>query len=250
MPGPVVNEWPALLEGVTAQMSFDADEAFPEPEITTWGNTVTVQLYVSGGNIHLPDGEQTLRLNLVPNGETPSILSMMLNTDGQQWPWRGMPEAPTIEDKLFDLTARMVGWARLPIERTIIFIQVFEGEIVVSEDEMIASAEKYLGIESFSPSYWHWDGTAPEGERSHFVRLNDDGKYEILGMGFHPPAFSTAILDAPSQGDLTVRVFIYANYFRFEVASITDFNFLVLYNDDGTPYARLLSEQAVDLGGA
>ena len=46
---------------------------------------------------------------------------------------------------------------------------------------------------------------------------------------------------------MTMRVFIYEDFFMLVVAQIIDFNFLVLYDDDGTPYARLLSERAVDL---
>ena len=255
MPGPAVNEWPALLEGVTAEMFFDAEDVLSDPEWPDrWAHLVTVQLYVSGGNVHLPDGRQTLELSLIPNRDTdntPSIICMMRTTDGQQWYlFSGLPENPTIEDKTLSVTAWMVGtWAELPIDRIMIFIRIFENEdgwgYSHTEEEMIAGAKKYLGIEDFSPIYSHRDGTAPEGERSHRVRLTDDGRYEIPGHGFQPSPFNLVILDTPSQGDLTVRVFFFANEFMLELSRITDFNFLILYNDDGTPYARLLSEQAV-----
>ena len=112
---------------------------------------------------------------------------------------------------------------------------------------MIAGAKKYLGIENFKPAYFHRHGTAPEQERSFLIWLFEDGTYGIPGMGLYAPTTSRVILNTPSEGDLTVRVFFYANEFWLDIHYIIDFNFLVLYNDDGTPYARLLSEQTVPL---
>ena len=267
MPGPAANEWPALLEDVTAEMHFDVDEFDP------WfdsGYHVTVQLDVSGGNLYLPSGRQTLRLLLGVNHEnnkSPAVLSMMLNTDGRRvfsgW---DLPEVLSFEDRIFAATNHLA-WASQPIERTIGFLNIFEGTIERSpaiyggdiywssfqtphigytEEEIIAGARRYLGIENFAPADSYLWGQNPDGP-SETVWINTYGNYEIAAIGIFPPTRSVLILETPSQGDLTVRAFVYTNEFLLVVDHIIDYNFLILHGDDGTPYAQLLSEQAVPL---
>jgi len=251
LPGPAVNEWPALLEGVTAVMTFDeADVVITENR----RDFVTVQLYVSGGNRHLPNGRQTLELNIARNRETgePSIFTMMLNTDGQRilfdgsgWPW---PVPPSLEHQVEEVTVWMMsmGWRGLTIDRVVFFLDIFAGRTggdgSHTEEEMIEGARRFLGVEDFSPADYF-----PEEGRSGLVWY-EDGRYFIPGQGFYSPPISVVVLAAPTQGDMTVRGFVYANWFFFELEQIIDFNYLVLYDEDGTPYARLLSEQTVDLG--
>jgi len=102
MPGPAVNEWPALLEGVTAMITFDEEDvADVDPDAWLAGR-VTVQLYVSGGNQHLPSGRQTLELRLIRNRDTntPSIYRMELTTDGRQESRFGLPENQRFKNRL------------------------------------------------------------------------------------------------------------------------------------------------------
>ena len=260
MPGPAVNEWPALLEGVTAVMTFDEEDFDFDPNARS--NVATVQLYVSGGNRHLPNGEQTLLLNLIRNRDTntPSIYVMMLNTDGRQmlrfdgrgWLW---PQPPSFYDQVEELTMWMVSVARsgLTIDRVVLFIDVFGGRIggdgSHTEEEMIEGARRFLGVENFAPmdyAFIGWDAgdfqAAREEGRSTSVWY-EDGRFFNPGRGFYPPPLSVIILDTPTEGDMTARAFIYANWLFFEVERIIDFNFLVMYDEDGVPYARLLSEQ-------
>ena len=268
-PGPAVNEWPALLEGVTAQMSFDADEFDPWFDMAYH---VTVHLDVSGGNNYLPSGSQTLRLLLGVNHEndkSPAVLSMILNTDGRRIfsNWWDFPEVPSFEDRVFAVTNHLA-WASLPIERTIGFLNIFEGTVErgsdihghggyiiywgnfrgphngYTEEEIIAGARKYLGIENFSPADSYLWGQNPDGP-SETVWINSYDNYEIAAIGIFPPPRSLLILDNPSQGDLTVRAFVYANEFLLVVDHIIDYNFLILQRDDGTPFVQLLSEQTV-----
>ena len=51
------------------------------------------------------------------------------------------------------------------------------------------------------------------------------------------------ILDTPIEGDITLRAFTYPSHFLFIAWQMIDYNFLILYDDDGVPYARLLSER-------
>jgi len=111
---------------------------------------------------------------------------------------------------------------------------------------MILGAEKYLGLVNFSPSEtyaWTLENTPP----NTIICLVEyvEGRYRIIELGFGGIHASLLILDSPSQGDLTVRVFHYANIFRFEVSKIVDYNFRILHNVDGTPYAQLLSVQTL-----
>ena len=271
-PGPEANEWPALLDGLTAEMSFDPEDIADIYEAPFyWRNTMTAYLYVSGGNIHLPDGAQTLRLRLGPNWQadnTPAIISMMLDTDGRQ-AYVVFSESPTFEEKALSIADRIT-WSDMSIFRTILFLGAFESEgghpwERFSSDEIAAGASRYLGVEDFSPlDYWvtlvgedgpdvirgedgepliaedgHyiWPLASPVGE-THFEIIHSAGYLSNLPT-------SVVILDTPSQGDLTVRKFSYADNFRFVVDEITDINFLVLHEDCGAPYVQLLSVQTV-----
>ena len=266
MPGPAVNEWPALLEGVTAEMTWDNEEVLAINPDGRFVNRVTVQLYVSGGNRHLPDGEQALLLELGGNPETntPAINRMMLVTDGRGW-WpfsESWPENPTFEDRVLDVTRLMmsnIAGSGLAIDKTMGFLRAFEsdeltGEIPFTEEQMIEGARRFLGLENFSPADYRFNSEdtdetlerAQEEGRSTAVWY-EGGVYLTPGMGFYSPPLSTLILPTPSQGDMTVRVFVHANDFDFEVHAIIDFNYQRLYDADGIPYARLLSEQTVDL---
>ena len=101
MPGPAVNEWPALLYGVTADMTWG--EEYVEIDPDAWVSRAVVQLYVNEGNRHLPSGRQTFELRFVINEEAnaPSIFSMMLNTDGRQLSRFRRLENPHFEDQIF-----------------------------------------------------------------------------------------------------------------------------------------------------
>jgi len=262
MPGAAVNEWPALLEGVAAVMIFDEEDVDFDLDAWIAAARVTVRLYVSGGNRHLPNGEQTLEFSLVHNRDTnaPSIYRMILNTDGRGW-WpfsEGWPENRTFEDRVLDVTRLMmsnVAGSGLAIDKTMGFLRAFEsdeltGEIPFTEEQMIEGARRFLGIEDFLPADYRFNseednetlGRAREEGRSTAVWY-EGGVYLTPGMGFYAPPLSVLILPTPSQGDMTVRVFVHANDFDFEVREIIDFNYQRLYDDDGTPYARLLSEQ-------
>ncbi|MCL2856845.1 MAG: hypothetical protein FWE19_03865 [Oscillospiraceae bacterium] len=252
--GPAINEWPTLLEGVTSKMSFCTEDFADRNWSThsrTWCNVVTVQLYVSNGNRYLPSGKQTLELGIGLNwgSNTPSIWRMKLTTDG-----RGSPGTTHFESQILSLVTRLtwLGWT--PLEATIMFLDVFEGEGRDNQgftyDEIVVGAKKYLGIENFSMaglytwSDWN-DENMPEGIFWERVERLNNGRYLILGIGFDAPSKSMLILDTPSQGNITVRVFTYANHFMLAVDHITDFNLLILHDDDGTPYAQLLSDQPV-----
>jgi len=262
LPGPVVNEWASLLEGVTAEMSYNTEEFIPSIDM---GYYMKIHLNVQDGNTHLPNGTQTVNLHLRDNWEAdnrPAILSMMLNTDGRQIFSRfGMQEIPSFEDKIFIVTGALA-WANMPIERTINFLTVFEGEFrwggsgykdwssfrgePYTEDEIIAGAKKYLGMDYSPVGAYLWRADAPEGERTEFVWIDEDGQYSIVPIGIFPKSRSLIILDTPSEGDLTVRAFTYADYFLLEIEKIEDYNFLIKQNDDGTQYAQLLSVQTVE----
>ena len=258
MPGPAVNEWPALLEGVTAAMTFDEEDVVIDSGVNAWtAGRLTVQLYVSGGNRHLPDGEQVLRLDLIRNRDsnTPSIYGMMLITDRCTRAMRG--GVPLFEHQILGV-AELLTASGMPLYRTMIFLDAFEGGGpfdwgLFTYDEVVAGANKYLGFEDFSPA----DSYLWTSENEHMGALREpvwtfqgEGVYyevgTMIGYFLMPPR-SVFILDAPSHGDLTARVFIYADYFLFVVDRAYDFNFLILHDEDGTPYAKLLSEQEVNL---
>jgi len=221
-------------------MTWDEDDFDFDPNASS--NVATVQLYVSGGNRHLPNGNQVLSLVLTrntPHSEelnAPSIWMMWLITDGRRSLFDAPSEEPTIENRVSRVTRTMVSWAELPIERVMVFRGEFEGVHLASEEEVTEAARRYLGIDNLEPPH------LPTG----FVLRTEDGKYGIGDRGFDPPPFSTLILDTPTEGDITVRVFVFANWFYFELERMVDFNFLVLHGDDDKPYARLLSEQLLE----
>ena len=239
-PGRVASEWPALFRGITAAMSFNADDFIPRFGIHWRDYYVTVNLYVSGGNDYLPNGNQTLELGLAPNQHTgtPKIFSMMLNTDGRlNLFYLSRLENPTLEEQMLPLVSLFSTWVHCPAARTYWFLFLFDDWLSLpTEEEIIAGAKKFLAIEYLPPAS-EWG----------LYRL-DDGTYTT----FNPPTgggypMSAGIIETPSQGDFTVRVFFYDDWFMLTVYRMTDFNFLILYEDDGTPYARLLSEQVVPL---
>ena len=98
--------WPLLLEGVTAEMSFNADEIIFEEY--GWISPLTVHVNVSNGNRHLPSGEQTLKLLLSHISEHQrniALFGMVLNTDGRIfWP-PSTSENPTLEDQVMLVTS-------------------------------------------------------------------------------------------------------------------------------------------------
>jgi len=251
--GPFVNEWPALLEGVTAEMTF-SEEDVANNRFDDWGlRPIAIELYVSGGNIHLPSGKQTLELKLSNNretGNTPSIVEMVLTTDGRDffsWRWRDILEEPTLEEQLLLIVGRLE-WQAGPLGYTITFLNVFENEEDWGEftyDEIVAGAKKFLGLVGFSPTdVYLWGESEQQLGRSELVYRHND-RYGIVGMGIKSPPRSMLVLDTPNEGDITVRAFAYENHFLFAVREVIDYNFLILQGDDGTPYARLLSEQTV-----
>ena len=222
---------------------------------------MTVQLYVSGGNRHLPDGEQTLMLWLWANEatNTPSIFGMTLTTDGRGWGLsEGWPENPTLEDKLHLVTISMmssIAGSGLVIDRTYAFLTALDRDrFSFTEEEMIEGARRFLGVEDFSPTDYAFFGERYHGsfldaieEGRSVIVWYEDGGYGWPGGCVGGPPFNRLILPTPSQGDVTVRVFVYANYFYLELLRMYDFSFLRLYDEDGTPYAQLLSGQPVEV---
>ena len=260
--GDEFTAWPKLLKGVTAVMTYDiGDFTFHDYSGALTSSTGTVSLQVTNGNKHLPSGEQKVQLHLefcnglgdVPRGV--ALYGMMLKTDGRKfYAWRFFG-SPTLEEQIHYVTTRMYvytghfstakpgDWMTLPTIMT--FLEAFEhrADTYVNEDEYVASyteaeiiagAKKYLGIDNYVPS-----------GLSELVVLRD-GKYEWGGIGFLLPPFLLRILDTPTAGDLTCRVFVCADYFGLEIAKMIDYNFLILKNPDNTEYAQLLSVSIID----
>ncbi|MCL2856846.1 MAG: hypothetical protein FWE19_03870 [Oscillospiraceae bacterium] len=240
--GQILTEWPALLEGITAEMSY-GNVMLNIPGTDTL-RTLTVELYVTGGNSYLPSGEQTLELAFFRNWEThtnAAVHSMMLNTDGRQSGLWIRPEMRTFEEQMLQVGLSLA-WGELPVERTILFLSAIADERrwVFTEEEIIEGARRHFDIEDLPP--------ASEWENRYAVEQREDGRFVQRHTPSQlPPRRSVVILDAPSQGDLTVRAFVYADDFLLSIREVVDYNFLVLHDDDGTPYARLLSEQPVEL---
>ena len=256
--GPEANEWAPLLTGVTADMSYD-------PEQFSLNNNslqcrVTFSLNVVNGNKYLPNGHQTIRLHLGYGGIESKktalyIYNMMLNTDGQQEFNSGNVRNPnpSLEEQVYCITEIMAKYADTSLARTIRFLDVFEGDSTSqyydgahTEEQIIAGAKKYLGLDYSPARAILWFDDSKDRQHREIVEFRN-GKYNIVGMGLPPIVRSLLILDAPSQGDLTCRVFTYKDGFLLAVAYIEDYNFLVLHEEDNTPYIQLLNVETVEL---
>jgi len=228
------NEWPDLLKGVTAEMTYHAGDFVFHEGYCFQGN---VSLDVENGNTHLPSGKQTVFVrimqteNFVKNNLM--LYSMSLNTDG-----RKEASQNPFEELIRKLSLHMV-LDHSPLLKLLSYFCIldptnFSG---CTENEIIAGAKKYLGIE------YALDDLIEDRKDYRVAYYERDGvtMYGYPGMCGPNYAASTLILDTPTEGDITCRAFIYANNFLLDIAETRDYNFLVLHEPDGTPYAQLLS---------
>jgi len=231
------NDWASLLAGVVAEMSYRPQELNISDLSECW---LQASLKVRNGNSYLPSGNQTVNLRLTENSDgAPVLYSIMLITDGRITNAYNPPFS-SMEDKLRYLTDCMYICARTPLPRTMFFLGIFEDfSEGYTKDEIIAGAKKYLGLNDYVPS---------EDEISEIVKFRN-GKYVWGGTGFadFDVYFSVLILKKPSQGDITCRAFTYADSFLLKISETTEYNFRILEEPGGAPYAKLLSVQTEEL---
>ena len=238
--GQVLNEWPTSLVGVIAKMDYDLTNAVFNSETTSC--SIKVALKVLSGNNNIPIGNQTMQINIElasdGNEQAIALRSMMLTTDGQIYAGEENGYSP-FEKQVLRVTEEMEYIASKPLSRIMSFIDIFEHNLLdansnvqfYTTDEIIAGAKKYLGIDFSIAGYPH------DEEIVGF----EDGKYYALGFGPPMRYFSTCILDEPTEGDVTCRVFVYTDEFLLIVSEIKDYNYLILLDENGSPYAKLLS---------
>jgi len=233
------NEWPALLEGLTAEMTYDIDD-FNFLESYCFAGNVTVE--VANGNTHLPSGRQIIFVRIMQTENFAKnnlmLYSMSFNTDGRE-----EASQSQLEEQIRYLSFCFVV-DHSPLLKLLSYFSVLDPTNFsdFTEAEIIAGAKKYLGIDYALENLI-------EDRKDYRIAYYDRNGVTMYGYpGMCGPNYraSTLILNTPTQGDITCRAFIYANSFLLDIAETSDYNFLILHEPDGTPYAQLLSVTTVN----